>query len=254
MPTISKKITKNTTKRYIDKSSVQSFLNALPVTTFIAIEEQIPVRNQSVTSVFTTAKNYGILLMAIFASVFQEPPIEIPSSLWHAYFGIESEPKAGKSTKAQAFEIASSIFPNTDFRKSNRARTPHDGMVDATLIAKYCQSICANFYSPELPTIGTQSASTVDKTLKPLECKPGGKEPGTKLRRRLFINMNSDQGYPATFREIPADEPPVDETPLEVKPILKQKGVYDDPPRALTEKQRVQVRKWYKNHKSYFGV
>jgi Holliday junction resolvasome RuvABC endonuclease subunit len=171
MPTISKKYTKNTTKRHIDKSSVLSFLNALPVTTFIAIEEQIPVRYQSVTSVFTTAKNYGILLMAIFASVFQEPPIEVPSSLWHAYFGIEPEPKAGKSTKAQAFEIASSIFPNTDFRKSNRARTPHDGMVDAALIAKYGQSIFDPFTSfLELPTTGTQSASTVDEA--PLEVKP----------------------------------------------------------------------------------
>jgi Holliday junction resolvasome RuvABC endonuclease subunit len=200
MPTISKKSTTNKTKRHIDKSSVMNFLNALPVTTFIAIEEQIPVRNQSVTSVFTTAKNYGILLMAISVSVFQEPPIEVPSSFWHAHFGIEPEPKAGKSTKAQAFEIVSSIFPNTDFRKSNRARTPHDGVVDAALIAKYGQSIYTNFYSLELPTTGTQSASTVDETplevkpikgveggiCEPLDCKPGGKEPGTKLRRRVF--------------------------------------------------------------------
>ncbi len=140
MPTISKKLPGNKTKRYIKRSSVLDFLNALPVATFIAIEEQIPVRNQSVTSVFTTAKNYGILLMAISASVFQDPPLEVPSSLWHAHFGIISEPKAGKSTKAQAFEIASSIFPNTDFRKSNRARTPHDGVVDATLLALYHQS------------------------------------------------------------------------------------------------------------------
>jgi Holliday junction resolvasome RuvABC endonuclease subunit len=139
MPTSSKKLQGNKTKRYINRSSVMNFLNALPVATFIAIEEQIPVRNQSVTSVFTTAKNYGILLMAISASVFGFSPLEVPSSRWHALFGIVSEPKAGKSTKAQAFEIASAIFPNTNFRQSNRARTPHDGIVDATLIAHYCQ-------------------------------------------------------------------------------------------------------------------
>lgn len=186
MPTISKKSTKNKTKMHINRSSVLDFLNALPVTTFIAIEEQIPVRNQSVTSVFTTAKNYGILLMAISASVFQEPPIEVPSAYWHAHFGIVPEPKAGKSTKAQAFEIASFIFPNTDFRKSNRARTPHDGIVDATLIAKYCQSLFAPFLEPPTGVRLTSTKAETPRVVKPLECKPGGKESGTKLQRQMF--------------------------------------------------------------------
>jgi hypothetical protein len=67
---------------------------------------------------------------------------EVPSDVWQSHFGIFPANRAGgKSTKEQAFDIARMIFPDEDFKKSERAHKPHDGVVDATLIAKYCQSL-----------------------------------------------------------------------------------------------------------------
>jgi hypothetical protein len=66
---------------------------------------------------------------------------------WQAYFGIVSVKKGrGETTKQQAYKIAQAKYPDVDFRKSGRAQKPHDGMVDATLIAGYCQSLFASPY------------------------------------------------------------------------------------------------------------
>jgi hypothetical protein len=40
-------------------------------------------------------------------------------------------------TKARALEVARRLWPGTDWRASDRCRTPHDGLIDAALIAEY---------------------------------------------------------------------------------------------------------------------
>lgn len=42
-----------------------------------------------------------------------------------------------KDTKLTSANSAKRLFPDYDFRKSQRARKPHDGLVDAALIALY---------------------------------------------------------------------------------------------------------------------
>ena len=42
-----------------------------------------------------------------------------------------------KETKLTSANAAKRLFPGYDFRKSERARKPHDGLVDAALIALY---------------------------------------------------------------------------------------------------------------------
>lgn len=42
-----------------------------------------------------------------------------------------------KDTKATSINAAQRIWPDQDFRKSTRAKNPHDGLVDAALIAEY---------------------------------------------------------------------------------------------------------------------
>jgi hypothetical protein len=44
--------------------------------------------------------------------------------------------KSGE-TKARALEVAGRLWPTTDWRASDRCRTPHDGLIDAALIAEY---------------------------------------------------------------------------------------------------------------------
>lgn len=42
-------------------------------------------------------------------------------------------------TKATSLQAAQRLFPTVDFRRSDRATIPHDGIVDALLMADYCR-------------------------------------------------------------------------------------------------------------------
>lgn len=46
-----------------------------------------------------------------------------------------------KDTKATSLNAARRLFPNVDFRKSERAKIPHDGIVDGALMAEYCKRV-----------------------------------------------------------------------------------------------------------------
>jgi len=65
------------------------------------------------------------------------PEIRKPSII------IKTGKKAGQSrrgardTKAMSLLAAKRLFPNTDFRKNTHCKIPHDGIVDALLIAEY---------------------------------------------------------------------------------------------------------------------
>jgi Holliday junction resolvasome RuvABC endonuclease subunit len=139
MPTLSFKTVDGKTKTEIDRGGVLSFLSTIPPHTHVAIEEVQAYRKQNITATCTTCRNYGMLLMAL--TVAHMYITEVPSDVWQKHFGIVSAKKAGgKTTKKQAFDIVHMIYPNVNFRTSERAHKPHDGMVDACLIAKYCQS------------------------------------------------------------------------------------------------------------------
>jgi Holliday junction resolvasome RuvABC endonuclease subunit len=140
MPTITHKNKAGKTKTEIDREGVLSFLKTLPPHTHVAIEEVQAYRKQNITATCTSCRNYGCLLMAL--TVANMSITEVPSDIWQKHFGILPANKAGgKTTKQQAFDIAHMIYPNENFTKSERAHKPHDGVIDATLIAKYCQSI-----------------------------------------------------------------------------------------------------------------
>jgi hypothetical protein len=78
---------------------------------------------------------------------------EVPSGIWQEHFGIVSVKKGKGSTKKQAFHIAQKLYPNVDFRKSDRSRIAHDGIVDAVLIANYFQSLFTSPAPLEVPLI-----------------------------------------------------------------------------------------------------
>ena len=146
-------------KTEIDRKGVLSFLQMLPPHSHVVIEKQEAYRGQNIVATGTTHKNYGILLMALTATHFFIT--ETPPDIWQKHFDIVSVKKAaGNTTKEQALKIAEAKYPYTDFRKSKRSHKPHDGIVDASLIANYCQSL----FAPSHALI----------------------EPGTKLERRQF--------------------------------------------------------------------
>jgi hypothetical protein len=140
MPTLSFTTKTGKTKTSIDREGVLSFLATIPPYTHVAIEEVQAYRKQNITATCTTCKNYGMLLMAL--SIANMYISEVPPDVWQKHFGIVSVKKReGVTTKEQAFHIAQELYPNTDFRKSERSHTFHDGITDATLIANYCQFI-----------------------------------------------------------------------------------------------------------------
>ena len=140
MPTISftAKSGKTKTKTEIDREGVLSFFRTLPEHTHVAIEKQQAFRKQDIRSTCTTCKNYGILLMAL--TVANMDIFEVPSDVWQKHFGIVSVKKGcGKTTKEQSFDIAKTLYPGEDLRKSDRSHKPHDGITDSILLATYCQ-------------------------------------------------------------------------------------------------------------------
>jgi Holliday junction resolvasome RuvABC endonuclease subunit len=140
MPTLSFTTEAGKTKTELDREGILSFLATIPPHTHVVIEEVQAFRKQDITATCTTCRNHGMLLMALtFAHMYVS---EVPSDVWQSHFGIFPANRAGgKSTKEQAFDIARMIFPDEDFKKSERAHKPHDGVVDATLMAKYCQAL-----------------------------------------------------------------------------------------------------------------
>jgi Holliday junction resolvasome RuvABC endonuclease subunit len=149
MPTISFAPKDGKTKTEIDRDAVLSFLALFPPHVHVAIEEQGAFRGQDIISSCTICRNYGILQMAL--TVARMYITEVPSDVWQAHFGIVSVKKGGgKTTKQQALEIAQAKYPSADFRKSGRAHKAHDGIVDAALIAFYCQSL---FLSPTVMSV-----------------------------------------------------------------------------------------------------
>jgi hypothetical protein len=140
MPTISFKTLDGKTKTSIDREGVLSFLATIPPYTHVIIEEVQAFRKQNITATCTTCRNYGMLLMGLtFAHMFIT---EVPSDVWQKHFGIFPVKKAGgKTTKEQAFDIAQMLYPGEDFRKSDRSHIFHPGIVDASVIANYGQSL-----------------------------------------------------------------------------------------------------------------
>lgn len=65
--------------------------------------------------------------------------IMVPPKAWQSRIWEESDiVKKGKKrdTKATSLNAATRLYPDLDFRKSSKATKPHDGLVDAVLIAR----------------------------------------------------------------------------------------------------------------------
>ena len=129
MPTI--KIGKG---RIIDIHQVREIVTR-PYTTVILEEAQ--KHSPGKLALCSTWFTYGHLLALL---TLDRMPYEIvrPKQWQKAFWAMPKMAKGKKfDTKAAALSAASRIWPSEDWTKSDRARKPHDGMVDAALIAEY---------------------------------------------------------------------------------------------------------------------
>lgn len=102
--------------------------------TMMAVVEQVhSMPHQGVASTFSFGTNYGMILGALEAIGI--PYCTVTPGKWQKTI-CEAVDKAD-NTKQMHYNAARRLFPNIDFRRSERCRIYDDNKVDATLICEY---------------------------------------------------------------------------------------------------------------------
>ena len=104
----------------------------------IIIEKSQAMRKQGVTSMFNYGKISGLIEGIVIGLGY--PYALVPPQTWQKVMFEGTPAKRGKTkvkSKERAAIVATRLWPDMDWRKSERATNPHDGMVDAALIAEY---------------------------------------------------------------------------------------------------------------------
>ena len=102
----------------------------------VFLEKAQPMTKQGVSSMFNYGKHFGILIGLLTA--FKIPFHLVPPQAWTRKMHVV--PKQG-SAKEKSLAAARRLFPDESFLATARSRVPHDGMVDAALIAEYGRSV-----------------------------------------------------------------------------------------------------------------
>jgi hypothetical protein len=108
---------------------------------FFCLEDVHSIPGSSASSNFTFGKVLGIeeASLIAFEATFQKvAPKKWQSLIWQ---GIPKMKKAsgGNDTKAMSLLAAQRLFPKEKFLATPRSTKPHDGLVDAALMAKYLE-------------------------------------------------------------------------------------------------------------------
>lgn len=125
----------------IDIPEIRNILSAYKGNNIhVVVEDVHAIFGASAKATFNFGWSLGIVegvLSGIGIAYTKVAPKVWQKEMWQ---GIPPIYKAGKKavdTKATSLLAAKRLFPNVDFRKSDRASLPHDGIVDALLMAEY---------------------------------------------------------------------------------------------------------------------
>lgn len=122
------------TKRSVDGGSLCVLLRGWIIDKpidHVFLERVGAMPGQGVTSMFNFGEGYGVIKGVL--SALHIPYTLVSPQKWQNAIGVAKS----KDTKGAAATRAAQLFPGVDFRASARCRKPHDGMVDAALIAAY---------------------------------------------------------------------------------------------------------------------
>jgi len=102
--------------------------------TMMAVVEQVhSMPHQGVASTFSFGTNYGMLIGML--ETLDIPFTTVTPGKWQKFI-CEAVDKAS-NPKQMHYNAARRLFPNMDFRRSERCKTFDDNKVDATLICEY---------------------------------------------------------------------------------------------------------------------
>jgi crossover junction endodeoxyribonuclease RuvC len=102
----------------------------------VYIEKAHAMPKQGVSSMFNYGMHYGWVLGILQSKGLQI--IEVAPQTWCKVIhqGVKQYTGAG-SGKKKSLEASRKLFPYETFLATSRSTKPHDGFIDATLIAKY---------------------------------------------------------------------------------------------------------------------
>lgn len=156
-------------KREYDLTKIKNFIAGVD---HVFVEQAQAMPGQGVSSMFTIGKNYG-LMMGILSGLGYPFTVIAPQTWQKQLFS--GFPKA--STKSVSVMVCQRLWPNADWRASERCKVAHDGMTDSACIAEYGRRVLTN------GLVRTVSVSAVKKALpvevevkKPLLVKPTSKK------------------------------------------------------------------------------
>ena len=112
-------------------TQINSIVGIGPV--MAVIEKVSAMPGQGVSSMFKFGTMYGFIRMAVVAMGWSYELIAPRTWTKELHKGVDQNTQP----KERSIIISSRLFPEQDFRKSQRSSTPHTGMVDATLLAYY---------------------------------------------------------------------------------------------------------------------
>ena len=110
-------------KRFFELSTSDSYA---------ILEQQQAMPKQGVVSMLTIGYGFGTLKQGLVD--FAIPHEIVRAQVWQKEFGISG--RKG-NTKAQALRICQGLFPDVNLLATQRAKKPHDGIVDSLLIAEF---------------------------------------------------------------------------------------------------------------------
>jgi hypothetical protein len=90
---------------------------------------------QGVSSMFTFGHNVGMIEGILKA--YGVPYSKVTPQSWQKEIHVGIDKKL--DPKERSRRAAAQLFPHSDFRKSERCKKAHDGIVDAVLIAEYAR-------------------------------------------------------------------------------------------------------------------
>ena len=121
--------------RMIDITELARILNDYPVATVIC--EEASKHSPGKMALCSTWFTYGqiVAMLKLHLHRYQT----ITPQTWQRVFWTKSKVADGQSydTKSAALEAAKKLWPEQDWLASARSSKPHDGMVDAALIAEF---------------------------------------------------------------------------------------------------------------------
>lgn len=125
--------------REVDVMGIDALIKTLNEFNVFFLIEEASKMSPGKMSLCSTWFTYGSILAVL--QINQCRFDSIHSLTWQKEFWKKPKmPKGQKyDTKAEALRVANRLWPQEDWLKSQKSTIPHDGMIDASLIAEYAR-------------------------------------------------------------------------------------------------------------------